>query len=45
MGGKGTIILYLNKLPWVGVIFKNWPSFKGKSLVVDESYTYMSGGV
>jgi hypothetical protein len=43
LSGKGTMILYLNKFPLVRVIFKNWSSFKGKSMVGAGAYTCMKG--
>lgn len=43
LSGKGTMILYLNKFPLVRVIFKNWSSFKGKSMVGAGAYRSMKG--
>lgn len=45
MGDKGTMILYLNKFSLVRVIFKNWSSLKGKSMVGTGAYTYIRGVV
>jgi hypothetical protein len=45
MGDKGITILYLNKLPLVRVIFKNWPLLMGKSMVGNGAYTCMKGVV